>query len=353
MSAAITNLDRVIQDFPQSELLGRACLDRGWCDWAQGNFSAAVTNFSAAALRLPWSENQAAALLKLGDACFRQGDYQTAVIHYNQLLQDYANAKMASVTNELFDLALYQLVQANIKLGDEKAARAAAEQILAWFPIGGYGEQSLLLLGEDASNRKTNYLAARATFQRLLEKYPDTPLWPEIQLAIARTYEQEGDWTNAFNVYTNLEGSPDFATNALRPQLEFSLALACGKAGLESNALARMSNVVSQFPGDPNAALAQNWIGNYHLNHGNYVDADYAFQELFNPKKFPNPPGDLAWQARLMAGRAAFNHQDLAGASNDFYSVAIDTNAPAAFLAQARFQLGYTVFQQFQHDTDQ
>ena len=349
LPSAITNLDRVVQGFPQSELAGKARLDRGWCDWAQGAYSNAVTHFSAAVLALPWSEDQAVALLKLGDACFWQSNYAAAAIHYNQLLQDYSNAPMASVTNGLFDLALYQLVQANIKLGNEKAARQAAEHILAWFPIGGYGEESLLLLGEESSSRKTNYLAARAIFQRLLEEYPDTPLWPEIQLAIARTYEQQGDWSNVFNIYTNLEASPGFATNALRGQLEFSLALACGKVGLESNALARMSNFVSQFPGDLNAALAKNWIGNYHMDHGNYADADLAYQELFNPKKFPNPPAYLAWQARLMAGRAAFNHEDLAGASNDFYSVASDTNAPAAFLAQARFQLGYTVFQQFQH----
>ena len=83
------------------------------------------------------------------------------------------------------------------------------------------------------------------------------------------------------------------------------------------------------------------------MNHRNYPEADNAFQELYNPRKFPKA-GELAWRARVMAGLAAFKNQDLAGASNDFYSVVIDTNAPAAFLAQARFQLGYTVFQQFQ-----
>ena len=287
LSSAMTNLDRLIRDFTNSELLGSAFLDRGWCDWALGDYAAATNHFSAAAKRLPWSENQAAALLKLGDACFQSGDYRTAVAQYNRLLQDYAT--MASVTNQLFDLALYQLVQADLKLGDEDAARAAAERVLAWFPVSGFGGQSLLLMGDVSSNQKTNSLVARATFQQLLEKYPGTPLWPEILLRIARTYEQEGDWTNAFNAYARLEGDPDFATNARRPQVEFSLALACGKAGLESNALVRMSNVVSQFPGDPNAALAQNWIGNYHFNHGNYGDANYAFQELYNLKRFPKP----------------------------------------------------------------
>ncbi|HXR08811.1 MAG TPA: tetratricopeptide repeat protein, partial [Candidatus Acidoferrum sp.] len=226
--AAITHLDQVTNS-PAAELLGRTCLDRGWCDWAQGDYAGAVNHFSQAVAKLPYSENQAAALLKLGDACFRQSNYTAAILHYNQLLQDYAT--MASVTNQLFDLALYQLVQANTKLGHEEAARAAANKILDWFPVHGFGEQSLLLIGEDASNRKTNYPAARETFQRLLEAYPHTQLWPQMQLAIARTYEQEGDWTNAFNSYTNLEDSPDFATNTLRPQVEFSLALACAKAG--------------------------------------------------------------------------------------------------------------------------
>ena len=273
--SASNNLEQVIRHFPGSPLRGRAFLDRGWCDWEQGNFAGAVTNFSRAA-KLPFSAYQAAALLKWGDACFELEDYTNAAIHYNQLIQDYAT--MAGVTNELFDLALYQLVQAEIKLGNEETARTAVEHIFALFPASLFGQKSLLLLGEDASNRKTNYAEARKTFQMLLEKFPDTPLRPQTQLAIARTYEQEGDWTNVFNAYTDLEGNPHFAGNALRPQVEFSLALACWHAGLESNALARMSNFVSEYTNDNNAPLAQNWIRNYHMNHGAYADADYDFQ---------------------------------------------------------------------------
>ena len=348
--SAITNLDQVTNS-SDTELLGRACLDLGWCDWAQGDFAGAAAHFSQAVTNLPFSTNQAVARLKLGDACFRQTNYPAAVLHYNQLLHDYA--AMAGVTNQLFDLALYQLVQANIKLGHEAEATAAMEHITNWFPISGFGGQSLLLIGDDAANRKTNYPAARDTYQQLLNAYPDTPLRLQVQLHIARTYEQQGDWTNVTNAYASLEDSPGFATNSLRPQVEFYLALACAKADQESNALARMSNVVSltnQFPADRNTALAQNWIGNYHMNHGNYTDADLAFQELGNPRNFPNA-GDLAWEARLMAGRAAFHHLDLPGASNDFYLVAIDTNAPAEFQAEGLFQLGYTDYQLWQKDT--
>jgi len=48
LSAAITNLDRLIREFADSELLGSAFLDRGWCDLARGDYAAATTNFSAA-----------------------------------------------------------------------------------------------------------------------------------------------------------------------------------------------------------------------------------------------------------------------------------------------------------------
>ena len=286
---ASNNLEEVILHFPGSPLLGRAFLDRGWCDWTRGNFAGAVTNFSQAEIHLPFSEYQAVALLKWGDACFELSDFTNAAIHYNQLIQDYAT--MAGVTNELFDLALYQLVQAQIKLGNEEAARAAEQHIFALFPTSLFGQKSLLLLGEDASQRKTNYAEARQTFQLLLEKFPDTPLWPQTRMAIAHTYEQEGEWASVFNAYTNLESNPNFASNALRPQVEFSLALACWHAGLESNALARMSNFVSEFTNDINAPLAQNWIGSYHMNHGNYADADYDFQKLLHQVSQRGRPG--------------------------------------------------------------
>jgi len=340
LQAAITNLDRVIQDFPNSQFRGKARLDLGWCDWKQDKFAEATTNFSLAVDLLPPSEDQAVALLKLADAQIQIGDQGAAVANYNRLLQDYG--KMESVTNGLFDLALYHLVQANLKLGDENAANIAADHILNWYPASGFGERSLLLLGEDA-NQKTNYAKAREIFIKLLEKDPSTTLQPDIQFAIARTYEQEGNWTNALRAYDDWVVNTNFSNNALLPQVQFSRALASWKAGLETNALTRMSNIVSQFPNSSQAPLAQNWIGDYFNNHGDYAGADFAYQNLW--KLFPNDA--LVYQARLMAGQAAL-HYDKPQASNDFFVLVNDTNTPAPIKNEAWFQLGYTDFQLFQ-----
>ena len=345
LSAATTNFDIVIHGFTNSEVLGQTYLDRGWCDWQNGDFAAATNDFSRAADILAHSEAQAAALFKLADAEYRRSDYRNAANHYNRVLQEYA--AMESVTNRLFEPALYQLVHANLQLGDSDAAQTAADHLLHWFPDSSAGEQSYLLVGEDLSSRGTNYAEARAVFGRLLQTNPATPLWPEIQLAMARTYEQEGDWTNALDAYTALEDRTNFPTNLL-PRLKFSLALACWKADQESNALVRMSNVVTQFPADNNAALAKYWIGSYLLDNGRAFDADVAFQELVN--NFTNA-GPLIWQARLMAGRAALKYHSIvgpSGASNDFRSLAFDTNTPPPFSYQAHFQFGNLLFQLYQ-----
>ena len=118
---ALDNFNIVIREFTNSQLLPKARLDRGWCYSAQGNIADAKSDFEAAARDLPYSEDQAVARFKLGDAEFAAHDYPGALANYNQVLQRYD--KMAGVTNELFDQALYQIVEADINLGDDEGAR--------------------------------------------------------------------------------------------------------------------------------------------------------------------------------------------------------------------------------------
>jgi TolA-binding protein len=346
LQRAVTNLAALVQDFPASELLGQARLDLGWGDWAQGKFAEAKTNFLQAVERLPYSEARAEAILKLADAQFKEGLYQDAARHYNQLLTDYAT--MASVTNRLFDRALYQLAQADLELGDEKGAEEAAARIVNGYRDSGFGERSLLLLGENFI-RTSDYARARERFSNLLAKYPDSPLQPDVQFEIARTYEQEGDWSNALNLCESWLANPNFATNALLPQVQFARALDSAKAGQETNALAQMTNFVSQYQsnspaGSTLAPLAQMWIGDYYLNHGDYAQADFAYENLW--VMFPKATG-LVFRSRLSAGRAAQAY-DLPQASNDFSYVIANTNTSADLKAEAWFQLGYTDFLQFQ-----
>jgi tetratricopeptide (TPR) repeat protein len=338
LQEALANFESVIRNFPASPLVAQAHLDRGWCYWAQTNMAGAKADFQEAADLLPPSPEQAVARFKLADTAFYQSNYVAALTNYNLLLQQYASVE--SVTNGLFDQALYQIVQASLALGDQAGAEAALRKILEWYPNSLFGDRGQLLIGE---SRRYDYAMARRLFNELLQRAPKTPLLPEVQYAIARTWEQEGNWPEALRQYDRWVSR--HATNApwLLPRVEYSRALAYGKAGMETNALALFTNFVARFPSNSLTPWAQNWVADYYFNQGDYPKAEGNYQLL---QKFPNA-GDLPYQARLMAGRAALAGQRAVEAGQYFSDLVNNTNAPANLVAQGYFALGDTFLQQF------
>jgi TolA-binding protein len=342
LQEALTNFDIVISNFPASSLVAQARLDRGWCYWAETNMAGANADFQEAADLLPPSPEQAVARFKLADAEFYESNYVAALTNYNLLLQQYASVE--SVTNELFDKALYKIVQASLALGDQAGAEAALRKILDWYPNSLFGDRGQLLLGESTTN---DYAMARRVFNELLERSPKTPLLPEVQYAIARTCEQEGNWREALREYDRWVSR--HATNAplLLPRVEYSRALAYGKAGMETNALALFTNFVARFPSNSLAPWAQNWVADYYFNQGDNQSAEKNYQLLY--QTFPNA-GDLPYQARLMAGRAALAGQRAADARAYFSDLVTNASAPSNLVAQGYFALGDTILQQFQEN---
>jgi tetratricopeptide (TPR) repeat protein len=342
LQEALANFESVIRNFPASPLVAQAHLDRGWCYWAETNMAAANADFQKAADLLPPSPEQAVARFKLGDADFYEHNYGAALTNYNLLLQQYAAVE--SVTNGLFDQALYQIVQASLALGDLAGAEAALRKILDWYPNSLFGDRGQLLIGE---SRRYDYAMARRIFNELLQRSPKTPLLPEVQYAIARTWEQEGNWPEALRQYNRWVSRHAANAPLLLPRVEYSRALAYGKTGTETNALALFTNFVARFPSNSLAPWAQNWVADYYFNQGDNQSAEKNYQLLY--QTFPNA-GDLPYQARLMAGRAALAGQRPADARAYFSDLVTNASAPPHLVAQGYFALGDTILQQFQEN---
>jgi tetratricopeptide (TPR) repeat protein len=138
-----------------------------------------------------------------------------------------------------------------------------------------------------------------------------------------------------------ITGHPD---NPLLPQVKFYEALVTAKAGMETNALMKFTNFVTSFPTNSFAPWAENWVADYYYQQQDYPSAEKTYQELY--QKFPNA-GDLAYEARYWAGRAALANAELADARTYFSVLVSDTNTPAFLVQQGFFALGDTAFQQF------
>jgi TolA-binding protein len=94
------------------------------------------------------------------------------------------------------------------------AAEAALGGILKMYPTGDLSDNAVLLFGEDeaASGRPES---ARGLFRQFIKQFPHSELLPQASLAVARTYEQQGNWPEAvtnYNVWLQEFANSDLGT---------------------------------------------------------------------------------------------------------------------------------------------
>ena len=325
---ALSHFEYLRTAFPESPLLGHAHLNRGWCYWELGNMSESQAAFRLAIEKLRGAEHLAVARFKLADTQFRQRDYSGAVDNYRWAMREVAG--MPALKESLSAQALYQVLRAMLEMGRLKEAEETMTRLLEDYPDQLYGDRGLLLLGHGLV-RAAKPADARALFLKFAEKRKDSPLRPQVEFAIARSYAEEKEWQQAAQQYSSwLER---YRTNALRPQVEFDRAWVYYMAGQDTNALPLFTNFVARYPGTPLGVKAQFWVADYYLRTGNYTNAELSYG---------NTNVANLYEARMMAGRAAFARQAYKNAQDYFTGLVNDENCPPDLAAEAFFALGDT-----------
>jgi tetratricopeptide (TPR) repeat protein len=343
LPAARDCFDQFLRTFTNSPLVGKAYLDRGWCGWrawlagSTNSLTDSLADFEAAAQWPMPSADLAVARFKTGDAMFALANYAGALENYRAVIDDFTN--FPAVGRWLGDQALYQSLRANLELKDVAGASNALARILKLSPAGDLNGASLLLVGEGLADSRQPP-AARTLYEGFLDQFPTNGLRPEVELAIARTYEQERNWPAAIGKYSGWLNN--FPTNRLlRPQAEYALALADFRAGNESNAFVRFTNFVAQFPTNDLAPLALWWVADHFFSTGDFVNAEKNYQLFFQNY----PTNKLAYEARMMAGRAAMGRLSYTDAIRYFTNLTGDANCPSNLNAKALFAYGSALMQ--------
>lgn len=346
LQQARTQFEQVIAN-GSTQWVARSQLDRGWCLWEEGRlrqdnarFGDGLLAFQAAAQLLPRSDQQAVARFKLADCQFVLTNYSSAITNYWIVATNYSD--IPTVQTQLVGQACYQIVRAAIELGDLAGAESAVQRILADFPPGDLNDRSLLLYGQ-ALGRLSSPDRAREFFAGFTNRFPQSALLPEVELAIGRTYEQEGRWSDAAGLYDGwIERHPEHPS---RPGVEFERAWAADLAGNQTNALALFTQFVAKYPGHPLAPQAQYWVGGYYFGLGgtNYDRGEENFQKVYQNPNWPQ--SELSFRARMMAGRAAFARQGYNDAAAYFTNLIAELgkwNPASTLLPQAYYALADT-----------
>ena len=181
---------------------------------------------------------------------------------------------------------------------------------------------------------RENANEAGLIFADFMKRWPDSVFVPQVELAIARTYELRSDWTNALKQYDSW--LLQFTNHEARPRAEYFRASALSQMGNQTNALIGFTNFVAHFPTNDLAPMAYLWIADYYYNIGAYAASEEAYNFIANTW----PKSELAFQARLMAGRAAVGRTSWENASQ-FYFTPLWTNpaSPPDVKFQALFDL--------------
>lgn len=336
LEIAASYFDRVATNQPPTSLRGPALLQRGWCYWIEARYPEALNTFRAAVDALPPAEEQAIARLKLGDTFFQLRDFTNAVAQYRAVVTRYA--ELPRVRDGLLEVAWHQMLRASLETRDLATATEAMERILQDHAKGAIADRSLLLVGQNLS-ASGKHAEARALFTRFHELFPDSPLLPEVELAIARTLAEEEQFAPALERYRAWLSR--YTNHALLPKVEYNFARTQYGAGNDSNALFLFTNFVARFPTNELAPRAQMWVGTYYYDSGDFLNAEKSFQHLFQNTNWSAQ--SLAYEARMMAGRAAFARQAYSDAEGYFTNLVNDRSCPADIVAEAFFAYGDTL----------
>ncbi len=309
LHVARSHFEFIVSQLTNSAYLGKASLGRGWCLWEEAQLQGDTARWlecqgalQTAIAKLPKSLDQARARFKLGDVYLQRREYTNAAAQFRQLVEQYSD--VPEVRDTLFDQVLSQSVRASIDSGDLPFAKTALERLLRDFPKSPEASRAMYQYGlalVDAGE----FNQGREVFADFGKRFADSPLMPEVRIAVARSYAMHSDWASALplldqwlNQYTN-------AVDVLRPQAEFERAWCYSQSGRETNAFVLLTNLVQQYPSSSVIPLAHLWLGDYYLNQRDYVSAERSYQFLSTNAVAP----ELTRQASLMAAKAAFFRQ--------------------------------------------
>jgi TolA-binding protein len=334
------HFDFVINQMTNTTRAGKALLDRGWTFWEEARITSrpgvlgdAAASFQAAAAQLPHSELQAAARVKLADCQFEQKAYPLAATNYLMVLSGYPG--MNAITERFFPQCYYQLIRIRVAETNFDAAGVLLGKMIETVPEDPLTEHAVLYFGQCLSEAGAGQ-QARSAFAKFNQLFPKSPLLPQVELAQARSFIIEKDWTNALTYYSGwITSHPG---NPLRPEAYFARAWVYYQAGQETNAFNAFTNFVSEFRTNELAAQAQNWIADYYSDQENWLMAEQSYQAVFQSTNWPASP--ITYRAKLMAARTAFYHQGYGDARAYLTNVISDTHCPPEILPEAFFILG-------------
>ncbi len=258
----------------------------------QGAHGRAEQLFQQYLARHPEGRHVAAARYALGWARFKQGDYGGAAGAFERFLAAYQEQ----------DGEIPYREDALLRLGDSYyAQKRYADAVRTYRRIRGANEDYALYQTAQAQYFDGQLVAAAATLQDLLERFPESTLREEARYRLGYAYFQNQDYDRAADAYRTL---------------------------------------IRQYPRDPLAAKAQYGIGDAYFNQGRLDEAARAYRAVLD--RYPDSPFASDAASSIQYALLAMDDGGQAEAIADSFAAA---NPGSAMANELRFRQAETKYQ--------
>lgn len=361
---AISHLQRLVNEFPQSGVLDEALFRLGELYEAQGDRDKARRRFAEVTQRFPQSSFAPYAWYALASDHLRQQEYEQAAAAFTSLLSQFKGHPLAAESllgralcrrqmqdprGALADLdallasdipprrrsdARYERALALAALKDYAAAAQTLDSLLTADPDYPAADKVLYELGW-ARKALGESAPAAQTFERLARHFPDSPLAAEAWFHVGEEHYEQKRYEQAAEAYAAARARRP--TAELTEKIAYKLGWAYYHLRDDAKALAAFRELLATASEGPLAPDARFMIGECLFRQEQFAQAWEAYQAAL-----AQPPASPLMQA-LLELHAAQSASQLKQWSDSIRLLngLIEQTPEASVLAQAYYERGW------------
>ena len=238
----------------------------------------------------------AEALFRLGDVAYKAGDFRASADAYRTLLSTYPEDRRAAE-------AQLQAAWSYYHGGRHESAQAMAARAL--LAVSGTGRFDWLYLLANCQRSTGQTAAALASYQKLLNEFPDQDRTPSVAYERLLVLFEQGDDEQVLAQGRTLTPPPEVVEDH-----HWLLAEAATRSGRTAEAMNWLTRIMETFPGSARTPLAIFRLARLQQEQGNLQAAAARYVSLIAA----NPDSTLVPDALFAAAYCRLSDEDYAGA---------------------------------------
>jgi len=245
-----------------------------WCLLKLDRFKDAAEHFSRFLAEYPGHPRSDEATYWLAESDYRAGDYRSSLKHYKAVAESARDLRREE--------GMYGIGWSYYKLNDLSSAIEAFERLIVAFPAGKFSFDARLRLG-DCYFQQKDYAKAAGVYRTVVRLFSRQEGAEYAYYQLAQTYFRSGDSEQASQYFSSVISA--FPRSSLADDAQYALGWLQFQKKEYLAAIREFQLVVSNYPESEMAPRAFHSIGDAYYNLQQYAAAEKSYREII--RRYP------------------------------------------------------------------